>query len=179
MKKGIAIKFKNQDWLVTSAQFVNPGKGSAFTRVKLKNLKTGQLVENTFKSGETYELVEVEHKRCQYLYTDGNDYFFMNNDTYEQFSLSADAIGDGKNYLMDGTECYAMYLDGTPVSIQLPPKMDFKVISTTPGVKGDTATGGAKDCTIATGAVIKVPLFIKEGEMIKINTEDGIYVSKA
>lgn len=103
----------------------------------------------------------------------------MDNDTYEQFTIDKETIGTDSKYYLDGTECYAMYIEGTPVSIQLPPKMDFKVISAPPGLKGDTATGGNKDVTIETGAVLKVPLFIKEGEKIKINTEDGSYVSKA
>jgi len=176
--QGIVIDYKGNPWLVSSAQFVNPGKGSAFTRAKLKNLKTGQLVENTFRSGEAVELIDMTKNKCQYLYKDGNDYNFMDNTTYEQFALAADTIGDASKYLIDDTECYAMYLDGIPVSIQIPEKMDFKVISTPPGVKGDTATGGSKEAVIETGAVIKVPLFIKEGEIIKVNTTSGDYVSK-
>ena len=176
---GIAINFKHSVWLITEAQFVSPGKGSAFTRTKLKNLKTGQAIENTFRSGEAVEVIEVLRTKCQYLYNDGSDYHFMDNESYEQFSLSEDAIGKVKKYLIEDTECYAMYLDGTPVSVQLPEKMDFKVTSTPPGVRGDTATGGSKEATIETGAVIKVPLFIKEGELIKVNTTSGDYVSKA
>ena len=171
--------FKGNPWLVADAQFVSPGKGSAFTRAKLKNLKTDQVVENTFRSGEAVELVDTIRKKCQYLYNAADDYFFMDSEDYEQFSLNRDAIGDAKKFLLDGTDCYALYIDGTPVSIQLPPKMDFRVVTTTPGVKGDTATGGSKECTIETGAVVKVPLFIKEDETIKINTDDGSYVSKA
>jgi len=177
--KGIAINWKHGSWLLVDAQFVNPGKGSAFTRSKLKNLKTGQVVENTFRSGEAVELIDVERKKCQYLYNDGSDFHFMDNDSYEQFSLDSEAIGNDKKYLIDDTECYAMHIDGNPVSIQLPVKMAFKVISTPPGVKGDTATGGSKEATIETGAVIKVPLFIKENESIMVNTEDGSYVGKA
>lgn len=179
ISKGLAIRFKDQPWLITKTDFVSPGKGTAFTRTKLKNLKTDQVIEVTFKSGESIEEIETIRKRCQYLFSDGSNFHFMDNETYEQFSLSKESIGDADKFLLDGTECYALHIEGTPVSIQLPPKMDFKVISTTPGVKGDTATGGAKECTIETGAIIKVPLFIKEGEMIKVNTEDSTYVSKA
>jgi len=177
--KGLAISWKHGSWLVAEAQFVNPGKGAAFTRCKMKNLKTGQVVENTFRSGEAVEVIDVERKKCQYLYNDGNDYHFMDNDSYEQFSLDSETVGDEKKFLIDNTECYAMHIDGTPVSIQLHGKMAFKVISTPPGVKGDTATGGSKEATIETGAVIKVPLFIKEGEKIIVNTEEGNYVGKA
>ncbi len=176
---GIAIEFKNQPFLVISTQFENPGKGQAFTRAKLKNLKTGQVLENTFKSGEAVPLVDTARKKCQFLYNDGDTYNFMNNETYDQFTLSTEQIGDQKKFLIDGTECYALYIEGNPISIQLPPKMDFTVTSTTPGVKGDTATGGSKDCEIETGAVIKVPLFIKENEKITVNTETGTYVGKA
>jgi len=177
--KGIAIKFKNQDWLVTESQFVNPGKGSAFTRTRLKNLKRDQSVEHTFRSGEAVELIDTQRKKCQFLYKDNDGFHFMDNETYEQFSMEKENIGNGDKFLIDGTECYALYIEGIPSSIQLPPKMDFKVIQAPPGVKGDTATGGSKDVTIETGASIKVPLFIKEGETIKVNTDDGNYVSKA
>lgn len=179
ISKGLAIRFKDQPWLITKTDFVSPGKGTAFTRTKLKNLKTDQVIEVTFKSGESIEEIETIRKRCQYLYNDGSNFHFMDNESYEQFSLSKETIGDAYKFLLDGTECYALHIEGTPVSIQLPPKMDFKVTSTTPGVKGDTATGGAKECTIETGATIRVPLFIKEGEIIKVNTEDSTYVSKA
>ncbi len=179
IKKGIAIVFKDQPWLVVEAQFVNPGKGSAFTRTKLKNLKTDQVVENTFRSGEAVETLDVVRKKCQFLYSDGNDYNFMDNESYEQFSLDASIIGNDTKYLIDGTECYALYIENVPVSVQLPAKMAFKINSTPPGVKGDTATGGSKEAVIETGAVIKVPLFIEEGESIIVNTEDGSYVSKA
>ncbi len=178
--QGLAINFKDQAWLVASAQFVNPGKGSAFTRCKLKNLKTGQVVEHTFKSSESVEVTDTVRSKCQYLYSDGNEYHFMNNENYEQFSLSKEEVGENSaKYLLDGTDCYALYIEGKPVSIQIPQKMEFTIIETTPGVKGDTATGGSKEATIDTGAIVKVPLFIKEGEKIIVNTESDEYVSKA
>ena len=157
---------------------MNPGKGTAFTRAKLRQLKTGQVVEHTFKSGEAVELVDVVRTKCQYLYNDGENYNFMDNETYEQFALDKESIGDATKYLVENTECYAMYIDSIPVSIQVPPKMTFKVISAPPGYKGDTATGGSKDATIETGATIKVPLFIEEGDLIMVNTAEGNYVSK-
>lgn len=178
LKQGLTILFKGNPWIISVAQFVNPGKGSAFTRAKLRQLKTGQVVEHTFKSGEAVELVDVVRTKCQYLYNDGENYNFMDNESYEQFSLDKEAIGDATKYLVENTECYAMYIDGTPVSIQIPPKMTFKVISAPPGYKGDTATGGSKDATIETGATIKVPLFIEEGDLIMVNTAEGNYVSK-
>jgi elongation factor P len=157
LKQGLTILHKGNPWLIAVAQFVNPGKGSAFTRAKLRQLKTGQVVEHTFKSGEAVELVDVVRTKCQYLYNDGENYNFMDNETYEQFALDKESIGDATKYLVENTECYAMYIDSIPVSIQVPPKMTFKVISAPPGYKGDTATGGSKDATIETGATIKVP----------------------
>ena len=176
--KGIAIQWKHGHWLVTEAQFVNPGKGGAFTRCKLKNLKSEQVVENTFRSGEAVELVDTMRQKCQYLYNDSSEYYFMNNESYEQFALSKTTIGDADKYLVDDTEVYVLIIDGTPISVQLPTKMTFVVTSTPPGVKGDTATGGSKEAIIETGATIKVPLFIKEGEKIIVNTEENSYVSK-
>jgi len=178
IRKGMALVFNGTTCLVTSTQFVNPGKGSAFTRAKLKNLRTGQVVESTFKSGESVEIADVQNKKCQYLYKDGAGYNFMDNDTYEQFALSAEDIAENGNYLKDGTNCYALYIDNNPVSIQLQPKMDFKVTFADPGVKGDSASGANKDCEIETGLKVKVPLFIKEGDIIKVNTETGEYDSK-
>lgn len=177
--KGIAIKFKNQPYIIISTQFENPGKGAAFTRAKMKNLKTGQVLENTFKSGESVELLDTIRKKCQFLYRDGNEFHFMDNETYDQFILQKDAIENDVKFLLDGTNVHVLFIEKTPVSIQLPPKMNFKITKTTPGVKGDTASGGNKDAEIETGAIIKVPLFIKEGETITINTENGTYVSKA
>lgn len=179
IKQGIAVMHKAQAWIIVSTQFVNPGKGAAFTRAKLKNLKTGQTNEVTYKSGEAVETVDVQNKKCQYLYNDSTNYFFMENETFEQFSLEGEAIGNAPKLLKEGTECYAMYIDNNPVSIQLPPKMDFLVTSADPGVKGDSATGATKDCIIETGLTVKVPLFVKEGDIIKIGTDDLAYVSKA
>ena len=179
IKQGITVNFKNQPWVIIATQFVNPGKGAAFTKAKMRNLKTGQVLENTFKSGESVELADVERKKAQFLYEAAGEYFFMDNENYDQFQLQETNIGDAKKFLIEETECYILYIDGQPVSIQLPPKMDLKVVETTPGVKGDTATGGSKDCILETGAVVKTPLFIKEGELIKVNTETGDYISRA
>lgn len=177
--QGLAIKFKGQDWLIIGTQFEKPGKGQAFTRAKLKNLKTGQILDNTFKCNESVETIDVQRKKCQFLYNDGNTYHFMDNDSYEQFTLEKDAIREQLNYLLDGTQCHALHIEGKPISIQLPPKMEFTVIQAPPGVKGDTATGGSKEVTIETGTSVKVPLFINEGEKIIVNTESGEYMSKA
>jgi elongation factor P len=176
---GMCIVYDGNACLVVAAQFVNPGKGAAFTRTKIKNLKTGQVKEVTIKSGDTADLADVQHRKCQFLYSDGTMYNFMDNENFEQFALEGEVLGEKKRFLVDGTQCHALYIDNIPVSIELPPKMDFKVTSAPPRSKGNTATGDSKEVTIETGATVKVPAFIEEGMMVKINTEDGSYVSKA
>lgn len=178
-KKGLAVKYNNETYVIAGYQFVNPGKGAAFTRAKLKNVKTGKNVEVTFKSGEDVPEANMENKRCQYLYKDATEYTFMDNSTYDQFAITNEMIGDDSDFLIDGTEVQVVFVDDAPVTIQLPTKMDFKVISAPPGEKGDTATGGTKPVIIETGATISAPLFIKEGDAIRVNTETHEYVERA
>ena len=177
-KKGLAIKYNGDTYILVGYQFVNPGKGTAFTRAKIKNIKTQKVNEVTFKSGENIEEANMEYKKCQYMYNDGTDYHFMDNTSYEQFSMPADVIGEQGNYMMDNGEVTTVFVDNMPVSIQLPPKMDFTVTESPPGEKGDTATGGTKHVTIETGAKVAAPLFIKEGDKIRVNTETGEYVER-
>ncbi|MFA7277537.1 MAG: elongation factor P [Candidatus Gracilibacteria bacterium] len=178
-KKGVAVKYNGETYVIVGYQFVNPGKGAAFTRAKMKNAKTGRNVEVTFKSGENVEEANMENKRCQYLYNDSSEWTFMDNQSYDQFSISKDMIGDDADFLIDGTEVVVVFVDDSPASIELPTKMDFKVISAPPGEKGDTATGGTKPVVIETGATISAPLFIKEGDVIRVNTELHEYVERA
>jgi elongation factor P len=177
-RKGLAIRHNGDTYILVNYQFVNPGKGSAFTRAKIKNVKTLKVIEVTFKSGEQIEEANMEYKRCQYMYNDGKTYNFMDSNTYEQFEMPADLIGDQGQYMMDGGEVVVVFVDNAPVGLQLPPKMDFKVIDAPPGVKGDTATGGTKPVKIETGAMVNAPLFIKEGDVIRVNTETGEYVER-
>lgn len=177
-RKGLAIKYNNETYVLVNYQFVNPGKGSAFTRAKMKNVKTLKVIEVTFKSGEQIEEANMEYRKCQYLYNDGSEFHFMDNTSYEQFSINSDIIGDQSEYMMDGGEVTVVFVDEQPVGIQLPPKMDFKVIEAPPGEKGDTATGGTKLVTIETGAKVAAPLFIKEGDKIRVNTDTGEYVER-
>lgn len=178
-KKGLAVKYNQETYVIAGYQFVNPGKGAAFTRAKLKSVKTGRTVEITFKSGETVEDANMEYHRCQYLYSDGSEFFFMDNASYDQFGISAEMVGDQSDFLIDGTEVVVVFVDDSPATLQLPTKMDFKVISAPPGEKGDTATGGTKPVQIETGATISAPLFIKEGDRIRVNTETHEYVERA
>ncbi len=177
-KKGLAIKYNGDTYVLVGYQFVNPGKGSAFTRAKIKNVRSLKVVEVTFKSGENIEEANMEYKRCQYMYNDGTEYQFMDNTNYEQFGMPADAIAEQAMYLMDGGEVTVVFVDNMPVSLQLPPKMEFDVTEAPPGEKGDTATGGTKQVTIQTGAKVAAPLFIKEGDRIRVNTETGEYVER-
>lgn len=177
-KKGAAIKYNGETCVILSYQFVNPGKGSAFTRTKLKNAKSGKIFEVSFRSGENIEEANVEYRNCQYLYNDGTDMTFMDNTSYEQFVLPLENIGEMKDYILDGSELIVMFIDGNPFTIQLPPKMNFKVIDAPPGNKGDTATGGSKQVTLETGTKANVPLFIKEGDVVRINTDTGEYVER-
>lgn len=177
-KKGLAIKYNNDTYIVVGYQFVNPGKGSAFTRAKIKNVKSAKVIEVTFKSGENIEEANMEYKRCQYMYNDGKEYQFMDNVNYEQFGVSAEMVGDQGVYMMESGEVTVVFVDNQPVSVQLPPKMDFNVVEAPPGEKGDTATGGTKQVTIETGAKVAAPLFIKEGDRIRVNTESGEYVER-
>ncbi len=177
-KKGLAIKYNGDTYILVGYQFVNPGKGTAFTRAKMKNVKSLKVIEVTFKSGEQIEEANMEYKKSQYLYNDGKEFTFMDNVSYEQFSLSAEMVADQADYMMDGGEVTVVFVDNAPVSLQLPPKMDFNVTEAPPGEKGDTATGGTKHVTIETGAKIAAPLFIKEGDRIRVNTETGEYVER-
>jgi elongation factor P len=177
-KKGLAIRYNGDTYVLVGYQFVNPGKGTAFTRAKMKSIKSGKVVEVTFKSGENIEEANMEYKKCQYMYTDGTDFFFMDNVNYEQFSMPNDILGDQGKYMMDGGEVTIVFVDNLPVSVQLPPKMDFMVTEAPPGERGDTASGASKQVTIESGAKVNAPLFIKAGDKIRVNTETGDYVER-
>lgn len=177
-KKGLAIKYNGETYILVGYQFVNPGKGTAFTRAKMKNVKSLKTIEVTFKSGEQIEEANMEYKKCQYLFTDGKEFTFMDNVNYEQFTISAEMVGEQSAYMMEGGEVTVVFVDNAPASLQLPPKMEFNVTEAPPGEKGDTATGGTKHVTIETGAKIAAPLFIKEGDRIRVNTETGEYVER-
>lgn len=177
-KKGMPIKYEGETYVITAAQFVNPGKGSAFTRCKMKNVRSGRTIETTFKSGEQPEEADMQFRRCQYLYSDGEQFYFMNTQSFDQFGLSKDMVGDMADFLIDGSETTVVFVDDQPASLQLPTKMDFKVTSAPPGEKGDTASAGTKPVTIETGAIINAPLFIKEGDIIKVNTDTHEYTER-
>ena len=163
---------------IVENEFVKPGKGQAFNRVKIRNLKTGRVVEKTFKSGESVEAADVMDTDMQYLYADGEFWHFMDPASFEQMGASETAVGDAKLWLKEQDIVEVTLWNGVPLSVTPPNFVELKITQTDPGVRGDTAQGGTKPATLETGAVVKVPLFIEEGETVKIDTRSGDYVSR-
>ena len=176
-KKGLRIVFDGEPYTIVDFQHVKPGKGGAFIRTKLKHMRSGKVIDNTFRSGEKVELVDFEEKHMQYLYRDDR-YHFMDTESYEQLSLSPEEVGDARDYLKENTEVDVLYIGGRPVTVELPNFVELSVARTDPGVRGDTAQGGTKPATLETGAVIQVPLFLNEGDMVKIDTRTGEYLGR-
>lgn len=176
-KKGLKIVYDDQPYVIVDFQHVKPGKGGAFVRTKLKHMRLGKVIDNTFRSGEKVELVDFEDKHMQFLYKDDR-YHFMDTETYEQVSLSADEVGDAREYLKENTEVEVLYIDGSPVTVELPNFVEIAIARTDPGVRGDTAQGGTKPATLETGAVLQVPLFLNEGDVVKVDTRTGEYLGR-
>jgi elongation factor P len=176
-KRGLRIVFDNHPYVIVDFQHVKPGKGGAFVRTKLKHMRLGRVIDNTFRAGEKVELVDFEEKHMQYLYRDDR-YHFMDTENYEQVSLSADEVGDAREYLKENTEVDVLYIDGTPATVELPNFVELTIARTEPGVRGDTAQGGSKPATLETGAVIQVPLFLNEGDIVKVDTRTGEYLGR-
>ena len=177
-KSGLKVLVDGDPCSIIENEFVKPGKGQAFNRVKLRNLKTGRVMERTFKSGESLEAADVLEVPLQYLYYDGEHYHFMNEQTFEQYAAEETAVGDAKNWLKEQDVCTITLWNGQPLMVTPPNFVNLTVTQTDPGVRGDTASGASKPATMETGAVIKVPLFIDEGEVLKIDTRTGEYVSR-
>jgi len=176
-KKGLKIQFDGAPYSIVDFQHVKPGKGGAFVRTRLKHMRLGRVIDNTFRAGEKVELVDFDEKRMQYLYKDDR-YHFMDLDTYDQISLSADEVGDARDFLKENTEVEILFIDGSPVSVELPNFIELQVVKTDPGIRGDTASGGSKPATLETGAVIQVPLFLNEGDVVKVDTRSGDYLGR-
>ncbi|MBO8125871.1 MAG: elongation factor P [Firmicutes bacterium] len=178
-RTGLTIEIDGEPWSVVEFLHVKPGKGAAFVRTKLKNVKTGAVQERTFRAGEKVPKAHVDYKEVQYLYNDGTDYYFMDTNTYEQFSLNKEQLGDTIYYLKENMLITVSYHKGVPIGIEPPNSVELTVVQTEPGFKGDTATGGSKPATLETGLVVQVPLFISEGDVVKIDTRTGQYLSRA
>lgn len=179
ISKDIVIKFKNGLYLVIEFQHVNPGKGSAFVRTRLKNLESGKVIENTFKAGETIEIVDVEKKKMQFLYRDASGITFMDSATYDQITVPVDILGEKAAYFKEGQEATVLSYNNNPITVELPKKITLKVVDAPPSVRGDTAGNVTKEVSLETGVKVNVPLFIKEGDLVVINTETGEYVERA
>lgn len=178
LKTGTIYKEANSPFEVLKYSHTKTARGGATVKIKARNLITGQYMEKTYLSSAKVEDADVKRKNAQYLYKD-NDYIFMDPDTYEQFSVSGKALGEEKKFLVEGQKVLVMYFEEKPVSVELPITMNFKVQYTEPGHKGNTVSNVMKDATLENGAKVKVPTFIKIGDSIKINTREGVYVSKS
>lgn len=179
-RKGLKVTFKGEPYIIVEFLHVKPGKGGAFVRTKMKNLVSGRVLEETFRSGEKLEKPDLEEKNVQYLYSDPKDgYVFMDEDTYEQLHLSEDQVGDNRFYLLENMHLNISMYQGRPIGLDLPTTVNLEVTQSDPGVKGDTATGATKPATLATGLVVQVPLFINEGDTLKIDTRSGEYIERA
>lgn len=178
-RKGLTIEIDGQVWVIVDFQHVKPGKGAAFVRTKIKNVVTGSVLERTFNPTDRYEQAMIETKDMQYLYNDGPLYYFMDNETYEQLPLNKELVEDAIQFVKENTNVTIKFFKGQAFAVEAPFFVELKVTQTDPGVKGDTATGGSKPATLETGAVLQVPLFVNEGDMIRVDTRSGEYMSRA
>ncbi|MBU1445645.1 elongation factor P [Patescibacteria group bacterium] len=179
LRIGKVLKYKNEPYLIVKSQFKRKQAQKPVNKTKLKNLISGAVLEKTFVAGESFEFADVKNEKVQYLYSDAENAFFMNENSFEQFEIDLGTLEGVMPYLLDGTSVDGVFYENNMISISLPPKMTLKVVETTPGVKGDTATGGTKLAKLETGLAVTVPLFINEGDAVRVNTETGEYVDRA
>jgi elongation factor P len=178
LRSGMKLMIDGAPWTVVDVEFVKPGKGQAFARVKMRNLQTRRVVEKTYKTGETMESADVMDVEMQYLYNDGESWHFMHPETFEQVAAGEDAVSDAALWLKDQDMCTITLWNGQPIEVIPPNFVELEIVETDPGVRGDTASGGTKPAKLETGAVVKVPLFVEQGEKIKVDTRTGEYVSR-
>lgn len=178
IKTGKTIIYQGEPYVVLFDQHSKMGRAGAVLRTKLKNLLTGAVINKTFQGADKVEDAQIEKQKAQYLYNDGNDYYFMNNASYEQFSLPSTVIGDSKMYLKEGIEVDVLYFSSQPINLQLPIKMEFEVVEAPPAVRGNTVDGGTKQVVLENDIKVNVPLFINTGDILRINTETGQYVER-
>ena len=177
-KNGLKVMLDGDPCSIIENEFVKPGKGQAFNRVKLRNLKTGRVIERTFKSGDTLEGADVVDMEMQYLYNDGTEWHFMQPESFEQYVADTNAVADAKKWLKEQDVCIVTLYNGSPLSVTPPNSVVLKIVETDPGVRGDTSGGGGKPATLETGAVVRVPLFVQTDELIKVDTRTGEYISR-
>ena len=177
-RNGLVIKHKNNLFKIIEFLHVKPGKGGAFVRTKLKNVKTGQVIDETFRSGEKIEEIRLDAQNYNFLYKDSDGFFFMNNETFDQISLDKESIGDNADFLIDNTETTIVFHKQTPIEIRIPAHVNLKVTDTDPGEKGNTAQGGSKPAKLETGITLQVPLFVQIGDILRIDTREKKYIER-
>ncbi|MEO6879832.1 MAG: elongation factor P [Mycobacteriaceae bacterium] len=177
-KNGLVLKIDGQLWTITDFQHVKPGKGPAFVRSTLKNVLSGKVVDKTFNAGVKVETATVDRRNMTYLYRDGDDFVFMDGETYEQHYIGAATVGDGANFMLENSEAQVAFNEGLPLYVELPVAVDLLVKHTDPGLQGDRSTGGTKPATMETGAEIAVPLFINTGDKLRVDTRDSRYLGR-
>jgi len=177
-RTGQTIEWEGGVWMVVDFQHVKPGKGAAFVRARLKNVITGNVNETTFRAGEKLPKAQIEYREMQYLYESGGDYMFMDQTSYEQVSLSTDLLGDALKYLKENMVIGVQFYAGAPIGVELPNFVELVIVETDPGLRGDTASGGTKPAKLETGAVVQVPLFVQEGEKIRVDTRTHQYLEQ-
>lgn len=178
-KTGLTVEVDGDVFSVVDFQHVKPGKGSAFVRCKLKNVRTGAVVERTFNAGEKLPRAHVDRREMQYLYNDGEAYNLMDNQNYEQMSITKEQLGDSVKFLKENTNIYVLLYQSSIIGVEIPNFVELEVVETAPGIKGDTASGGSKPATLETGAVVQVPFFIEVGDILQIDTRTGNYLKRA
>jgi elongation factor P len=178
LRKGLKILIDGHPYIVVLAEFVKPGKGAAFTRTKMKNLLTGGVIERNIRSGEKIEPADIEENEMTFLYKEGEDFVFMDKKSYEQTHVSANVVDDSWQWMKDNLDCQVMFYNGRPIGVTPPNFVELRITKSDPGIRGDTATNVTKPATLETGAVVGVPLFVNEGEMIRIDTRTGEYMER-
>ena len=179
LKNGMVLDLDGQLWAVVQFQHVKPGKGGAFVRTTLKNVLSGKVVDRTFNAGTKVDTATVDKRGMSYLYREGDEFVFMDSDTYEQVHVPAGTVGDGAGYLLENTDVVVAVHEGTPLYVELPTSVELVIAQTDPGLQGDRSTGGTKPAKLETGATIQVPLFVTTGEKVKVDTRDGRYLGRA
>lgn len=179
LRRGLTISIDDGVYSVVDFLHVKPGKGAAFVRTTLKNVRTGAVVERTFRAGERVARARIDSREMQYLYASGDEHVFMDTESYEQVTLSSDQLGDAPNYIKENMTIHIQFYEGQAIGIELPTTVELQVVETEPGFRGDTAQGATKPATLETGLVVQVPLFVDQGDMIKVDTRTGEYLSRA
>ncbi len=177
-RNGLKIEIDNEPFEIIGFQHVKPGKGSAFVRTKIRSLLSGRMLEPTFKSGDKVARAEIEEKEMQFLYIQGDDFYFMDQKTYDQTFLNKEQLGESRNFLKENIVAYILFYKGKPIGVQLPNAVDLKVTKCDPGVRGDTVSGAQKPATLETGYTLQGPLFINEGDIIRVDTRTGEYLTR-